>query len=112
MSIQREVIKARAQRIAEVAVAERYNLGMLLRVTEAAELEIHKLMAAASIQACTPGDLAKVIFDWLNSEQTEEDGNPYTYNAGVMGPLLIGVDGELDCMKMAEAILRSIGGRK
>lgn len=63
---------------------------------------------ADAITIDSPDNLAKIIFDWLDRvPKDRNDHHPYTYLEDGHR-LLIGVDGEIDCTKMAEGIVHAL----
>lgn len=57
----------------------------------------------------TTEELATVIFEWFDRENEGDDKIAYTFNRDKPN-FLISVDGEVDCRKLAEAILRITDG--
>lgn len=58
----------------------------------------------------TRKELAKAIYEWLDRSEAEDGvgAPPYTFNADAKN-LEIGVDGHLNCNKMADGIFQSLG---
>lgn len=54
-----------------------------------------------------PEELATAIFNWFDRPSSEDDDVAYTFNPD-REKLLISVDGEVDCRKLAAAILKAI----